>query len=310
MDKAKAEKNDSNRRRAIRVYEQVDLIFHKIDFNQEQLKNTGFNNILSTVVQSFDTAPSSSTTTPTSIEPLLPASHSQKNNTLNINISSTGISFTCNEKLMAADYLMIRVLLLSSMTVITTSCKVVYVKPSNPHEKNQYPYTIGARFIKLKPEDQKILDEHIKRKRSRRLIMKGVLAFFILIFIQVPDLFFELIVDLFSFIIEEFFELLHLFYELVEYGLDLLIEHIFHTGMRSTQTIVFYVQAILTIALSIPLFRKLLSFSENLFHSCQLYLYRKKASIFYSWEEKTLEYKVGLSGVGIVLTVFLGSFLT
>ena len=84
MDKAKAEKNDSNRRRAIRVYEQVDLIFHKIDFNQEQLKNTGFNNILSTVVQSFDTAPSSSTTTPTSIEPLLPASHSQKNNTLNI----------------------------------------------------------------------------------------------------------------------------------------------------------------------------------------------------------------------------------
>lgn len=307
MDKAKAEKNDSNRRRAFRVYEEVDLIFHKIDFNQEQLKNTGFNNILSTVVQSFDTTPSSST--PTLIEPLLPASHSQKNNTLNINISSTGISFTCNEKLMVADYLMIRVLLLSSMTVITTSCKVVYVKPSNPHEKNQYPYTIGARFIKLKSEDQKILDEHIKGKRSRRLMVKGVLAFFILIFIQVPELVVEQIVDLFSFIIEECIEVLHLFYELVEYGLDLLVEHTFHTDMRSTQTIVFYVQAILTIALSTPLFRKLFSFSKNLFHSCQLYLYRKKSSMFYSWDEKTLECKVGLGGVGIMLTVFLGLFL-
>jgi len=232
----------------------------------------------------------------------MPASYSQKNETLNINISSTGGSFTSKEKLVPGDYLMMRVLLLSSMIVITTCCKVVYIKPSNPFEKNQYPYTIGVRFIKLKQQDKALLDEYVKKKRARRLVMNGLLACFILVAIQVPDLIIELIADLFSFIIDECIEVLHLFYEMLEYGLDQIIEHVFYTDMQSTQTIVFYIQTILFIGLSFPLFRVISSFCKKLIYHWQLSLYRKKASLLYCWGEQSL-----LRKAGIMSLVFLSA---
>jgi len=305
MDKVNTENNNLNRRQAFRVYEQVDLVFHKIEFNQEQFNNTSFNKILNSTVQSFN-AETLSSTANTSVESFIPASYSQKNETLNINISSSGISFTSKEELDSGDYLMMRVLLLSSMIVITTCCKVVYIKPSNPYEKNQYPYTIGVRFIKLKQEDKDLLDKHVKKKRTRLLIMNALLVCFILVVIQVPDLIFELAADFFSFIFDGCIEVFHLFYEIIEYGLDQIIEHVFHTDMQNTQMIVFYIQTLVFISLSFPLFRVISSFCKKSFYHWQLFLYRKKSSLLYCWREQTLLGKVGVISLVILLTSFFG----
>jgi hypothetical protein len=203
---------------------------------------------------------------------------------------------------------MLRVLLLSSMIVVTTCCKVIYSKPSNPFEENQYPYTVGVRFIKLKAEDKVLLDKHISKKRTQNLIWYGLMALFALVFIQAPDVIFELLSDLFSFIIDECIEVFHLLYEMVEYGLDQLIEHTFHTDMQSTQTIVFYLQNIIIIALLFPVVRATISFAKKTWQQCLLSFYRKKASLLYCWSEQTLLYKIGIICLLIMLTsvVFLG----
>jgi len=308
MDKTENEKNKVNRRQAFRIYEQVDLVFHKIEFNQLELNNTNFNNILNSTVESFG-AETSLSSNNILAESSLPASCSQKNETLNINISSTGISFTSKEELVSGDYLMIRVLLLSSMIAVTTCCKVVYIKPSNPFEENQYPYTVGVRFIKLKAEDKALLDKHISKKRTQHLIVYGLMALFALVFIQVPDLIFELVVDLFSFIMDECVEIFHLLYEMVEYGLDLMIEHAFHTDMQKTQTIVFYLQNIIMIALLFPVIRAIILVTKNSLSQCQLLLYRKRASLFYCWGEQTLLHKIGIICLAVLLISFIILFL-
>lgn len=303
MNKNKNKKNKVNRRQAFRIYEQVDLVYHKIEFNQLELNNTNFNNILKSTVESFN-AETRLSSDHNPAESFLPASCSQKNETLNINISSTGISFTSKEALEPGDYLMIRVLLLSSLIVVTTCCKVVYIKPSNPFEENQYPHTIGVRFVRLKAEDKALLDKHVSKKRTQHMIVYGLMAFFALVFIQVPDLIIELVIDLFSFIMDEVVELLHLLYEVVEYGLDHIIEHIFHTDMQSTQTIVFYLQNIIMIVLLIPVIRAMVLFCKKTMRQSQLSFYRKKASLFYCWREQTVLYKLGI----ICLAVMLFSF--
>jgi len=308
MDKVKSEKNKSNRRQAFRIYEQVDLVFHKIEFEQEQLNNTNFNNILKSTVQNFDTETSESNIH-NSVESTLPVSLSHENETLNINISSTGISFTSKEMLVPGDYLMLRVLLLSSMIAITTCCKVVYIKPSNPFENNQYPYTIGARFINLKPEDNELLDRHIRKKRSRRLTMYALFACFILGVIQAPELIVELMVDLLSFLIDECIEIFYLFYEVVEYSLDQVIEYAFHTNRQNTQTIVFYIQGILFISLLYPLVRMIISSTKKAFKNSQLFLYRKNSSVLYCWGEQTLLRKLGAITLVFQLILFIVLFL-
>jgi hypothetical protein len=294
MSNEQTEKIKSNRRWAFRTYEQVDLVFYKLELNQEQICDTNFNDIFNSTVKPFgiDNTPPS---TEAAVEYQLPSSCSQQNETLNINISSTGISFTSKEGLVPGEYLMMRVLLLSSMIAITTCCKVVYSKPSNPYEKHQYPYTVGVKFVKLKRTDKDLLEKHIRKKRERLWILNALLSIFLLIFIQVPDLFFELATDLFSFVIDEFIEILHLLYEVIEYGLDHIIEHVFHTEIQTTQIIVFYPQNILMLCLSIPLFRWAVNFCKNQFKQCQLFLYRKKSSILYFWREKAVLYKTGIA---------------
>lgn len=294
MAKVPVKNNSSYRRRAFRVYEQVDLVYHKLGFNRDQLSNTDFNNILNNKIKSFN-RDNVSFFTETIVESQLPSSSSQQNETLNINISSSGVSFTSKEELVAGEYIMMRVLLLSSMIAITTCCKVVYSKVSNPYENNQYPFTVGVRFVKLKFSDKDLLDQHIRKKRRRIWTVNALMLGFLFIVIQVPDLFFELCADLFSFVIDELIEVLHLLYELIEFGLDIIVENVFHTEIQTTQTLVFYLQNLLLIGLSVPLIRVIILFCKNQFKQWQLFLYRKKSSIVYFWGEQTVLYKAVIS---------------
>ncbi len=300
-------KNNLNRRRAFRINEQVDLFFHKIEFDQETEEKLDFNNVMDNVVQTLATNnPPSSTSS--SFEQLLPDSQSKENDTLNVNISSSGISFTSKEKLMPGDYLIIRVLLLSSMTLIMTCSKVVYVKSSNPFEKNQYPNLVGAHFVNLKLEDKELINRHVNKKRNHLFILNGFFASIVMIVLVIPDLVFSLLIDLCVFLFDSFLGIIHLTYEFIEYGLDHLIENIFHTELHDTQIICFYILVFFGLIALYLLLCKIPSIYKNCYHRFRLFFYRKKSSFLYRWKEQTLLYKIGLISFGIIAILCYGLF--
>lgn len=294
------ENKNLNRRRAFRIYEQVNLLFHKIDSVDKNISSSSITYQLS---QSLATDNSDSAQ-------LLPDSHSQENDSLNVNISSSGISFTCKEDLIAGDYLIVRLLLLSSMTVIISCCKVVYIKPSNPFEKNRYPYQVGAQFINLKTVERELLHKHINKKKIQQLLVNGLITSFILAALLMPDMAVEFFLGICSFLIDELIEIVHVIYEIIEYGLDHLIENTFHTDLQATQTINFYTQIILAFAISYPLVRITYSTSKNILFCSHVFYCRKKASFFFYWGELSLLYKIGIiSSIILVITSYLLFFI-
>jgi len=295
VDINETDKKNLNRRRAFRIYEQVNIFYQKIDSWSENDGKNNFNDLIN------HAEPSKDSNTTTSFEQSLPDSESKENDSLNVNISSTGISFTSKEEMAAGDYLMVRVFLLSTMTVIMTCFKVVYCKPSNPYEKNLYPYLLGGEFVNLKPEDQEILQRHIKTKKNRRLFSNIFLSIVAMVFITMPEEILEIFLDLSSAFIDQFVEIIHVMYELFEYSLDLLIEHSFHTGFQATQTIVFYIQLVFAFVLAYAIIRRIPAVCMYMLHGCSTFCYRKKSSILYRWNEHTLLYKIGFISLVILM---------
>ncbi|WP_157204105.1 PilZ domain-containing protein [Methylomonas methanica] len=121
---AKVNGEKLNRRVAFRIYEQANLFYRKIDRDRHMQAPENFDALLSNSDLSDAAAPDA-----------LPDSQSRENDTLNVNISASGIAFTSKDSLQAGDYLMLRILLLSSMTAIMTCCKVVYCQTQQPLRK-------------------------------------------------------------------------------------------------------------------------------------------------------------------------------
>jgi len=307
MDIDKANTNNSNRRSAFRIYEQVNLFYHKIEYSQNSKAIFDFNNITDNVTQSLDKSPLISHAS-TSPEEFLPESHSQENDTLNVNISASGISFTCKEELMPGDYLVIRLLLLSSMTVITAYCKVVHFKLSNPFEINQYPYLVGAHFVNLKSDDKELLNRHINKRRTRHFIADGLFVSLILTILAIPDVIFDLLVQLTSFLLENFIGTIHLLYEFIEFSLDHLVEQVFHTALHETELIAFYIQVVLGLVGLYILLRIITSAYKKSARCCRVFFHRKKLSILYYWGEQSLLYKFGIISTGIITILCYGLF--
>jgi len=86
-------------------------------------------------------------------------------------------------------------------------------------------------------------------------IKKGLAAIGILALIWFPDVVWELFFELIHTVLEWVMEALHLIFEAVETALDFLIEHLFETGLRATQLIVFYIIVALMFILVYGLFR-------------------------------------------------------
>jgi Tfp pilus assembly protein PilZ len=173
-------KSSSNRRRASRVYERVDLFYQKITAPSDYSNPSQHQSDAASFTQYK--------------EGYLPQSSCQEHETLNVNISSTGISYTCQEEFNPGDHILLRVLLLSNMTVISVSCEVVYCKPSNPFENDRYPFVVGVRFVNIRAEDTKLLEQHIRRKKARRYPLQALLVLLMVVAIEMPDLILELLV--------------------------------------------------------------------------------------------------------------------
>ncbi len=99
MDTSNDNKN-LNRRRAFRIYDQINLLYHKIESINESLDNKSPSSITEHIGCSLSQ-------TETESKKSLPVSYSQENDTLNVNISANGISFTCKEELLVGDHLVI-----------------------------------------------------------------------------------------------------------------------------------------------------------------------------------------------------------
>lgn len=286
---ASINRNVSNRRRALRIYEHVDLFYQKIaspvDYSSASQHQRD--------VASFEQDK----------EGYLPKSSSQENETLNANISTTGISYTCQEQLGPGDHILLRILILSSMTVMIVSCEVVYCKPSNPFENDRYPFLIGARFINIRKADTDLLEQHIQRKKIQRYPFQVLLAILMIATIETPDVILEFLVGMSEVIVEFTIESLFILFEIVSMYLDHIVEAIFHTKIHDTQLISFYVMWFSGIVTAFLLSKKILVFCKNLMYEWQVFVHRKKASVKYYWNEKTLMHKAGI--VGVSLTVFL-----
>lgn len=93
---------------------------------------------------------------------------------------------------------------------------------------------------------------------------------------------FDLLFDLFHHLFEIFFELCHLLIEVIESSLDHLIEHLFHTDLHTTQTIVFYMMLIPGIYIGYLLLRVLIFFSRRCVNSLlNAYTHYKTRTVFF-----------------------------
>ncbi len=276
--------NKINRRIAARIYEQSNLFYRKIDrkqFGESQ--------------PSFDTLLDNDESTPADAS--LPASQSQENDTLNVNISATGIAFTSKEQLKPGDHLLLRILLLSNMTVIMCSCRVIYCKPSNPYETGHYPYLIGAEFINMTAEDSQLLHNHVSRKTKQRLTLIGSLLTLTTAILLNPLDTLHLVIALGHHLVEILGHAAYLIFEYLELWLDHVIEHAFHTDLHTTQVIVFYIllscclTALYFIGRTLPAAYLRLANHQRRFWS------RKRASMLYYWSEQSTANKLKIVGI-------------
>ncbi len=296
-----------NRRQALRIFEQADIFYHKIDTQAESAAKVNFNSIADAATALPITENDG---LPRSIEQQLPNSHSQEKETLNVNISASGIAFICKEKLQPGDYLMVRVLLLSSMTTITTCGQVIYCKANPPFADDKFPYLVGVQFINLQQEDKQLLEQYVNKRKTRQLIFNILLACLTIATIMMPDLVLELLLDLISFLFETFIEALHLTNDIIEYSIDYALEAIMHTEVHNIEITTFYIELFVGLALLYPLSRKTFTTLKNLIYRSRLFYFRKKASLQYYWYEQSLWHKAGLiTGIITLLTIYVLFFI-
>lgn len=282
---AKPEQYEPNRRRAFRIYEQASLYYQKI-----QQRDWEISTALIAPIQ----------------EQALPNSRSQENATLKVNISESGIAFTCIESLQAGDYLTLRLLLLPRMTEIISSCKVVYCSASNPFETDRHPYTIGATFINLTKTEQELLHQHIERRRKQQWLINSFLAALVAFVVIAPEQAWDLLLSFGHHLLETTLHLLHLGFEYLEMSLDHVVEHTFHTGVHETQIIVFYL--IVSFALPMLYFmgRRLCRACVRWYQAFLLYSWRKFSSCLYFWDNQTPQDK--FRWISISVLVLTGYF--
>jgi len=282
-----AVENAYNRRRSFRIYDDVDIFYQRLQPSQSE--NTK---------EHSDSA-------------LIPESSGSENPTLNVNISASGLSFTCQENLQAGELIRVRVLLLSTMTLVTCCCRVVYCKPSNPYEDKRYPYTLGAEFVNLRPQDKALLDRHIQKKRKWQWFKWGAFLTALLTLIYMPDVIMELFLEQIQLLFDIGAEVIYMFDEVINYWISYGVSFIFPQSPQTVQTIGFYLQ----LALYLMLFgwfgfKWLPTAAQNTLFRLRRYVSRKKASLGYYWRHLSWPKKAGLvtaffSGISLYFLFFI-----
>jgi len=111
---------------------------------------------------------------------------------------------------------------------------------------------------------------------------------------MMPELIFDELLNLGSYVIEAVIEIVPVGYDLLEYNLNKVVQFLFHTDWQNTHKISFYMIIAIGTGLLFPSIRMIISTSKKLFYRFRRFYCRKKASICYYWQEQTLLYKSGL----------------
>lgn len=299
MDKVNMVKN-KNRRSFFRIYEEANLFYQKIDEQQVAEAQPIFDNISNNSLLSTDLkGRAQKLVAPGSDKNQLAGFDFKGNDTRNVNISASGIAFTCEDALEEGDYLAMKILLpASSIKDIVTCAKVVYCK-NNLESDNQYPYFVGAHFVNMKNEDRELLLKHVDKKRLQQTWINGLILAVVIAVIAAPGAIFGLLLELIHFLLELFLEFAHLGFEFIESNLDHLIEHLFETDLHQTQVIVFYIIFAVVVYGLYRLWRVLPPFCRRFKKNQIAYWSRKQASLFYYWREQSLFNKIKLAVIGI-----------
>lgn len=292
--------NKFNRRAALRIYEQANLFYQTIAPEELGKLPQGFEGILYNNGQSPKKGGLTAAVEAARINSALPYSQSQENDTLNVNISSTGIAFTCKDKLKIGDYLIVRVLLLSNMTLIMTCCKVIYCKPSNPYENNQYPFVTGVEFVNLTASDRDLLKNHVRKKRKQQLLLTGMITSIFVLILAMPEEIFGLVFELSDDLLDLIVNIIYIAFDYISLGLDYSIKYFFQISPHGRQVVEFYIMTLIQLATLIAFLRFTVSTCMRLGENLVAFLRRKKASILYYWCRQTLFNKIKISGIGLL----------
>lgn len=307
MNKANTPK--LNRRHAYRISNSANLFFYKLD--PAQISPAKMDTLLALPAYAQPIAPSlpSALAKPTSIDIRLPASETQENDTLNVNLSTSGVAFTSKVPLQAGDYLIARMQLLTGTASIMAACQVVFCKPSNPYENNRYPYLIGSRFVNISTDDQVLLERYIERRRIQQYAVNGLILLLALVCLAAPDVVLDILLALGHHLLETSLHLLHLLFEYLELGLDHVVEHTFHTGLHQTQIIVFYTLMSFGLAALYLLWRIVPPACMRQLNTFRTYCLRKKSSLLYYWGQQSLQTKIAIVTAGTISTACYVFFL-
>lgn len=92
----------------------------------------------------------------------------EQKNTRNVNLSASGLAFSCEEALAAGDYLELRILLISCRLVIVTDCRVVdcVVQAS---DDSRYSYLVRVDYVNMKDEERDLLVKHVIKRQMQQL---------------------------------------------------------------------------------------------------------------------------------------------
>lgn len=114
-----------------------------------------------------------------------------------------------------------------------------------------------------------------------------------------PDVIFGLLLELVHLMIE----LAHLLFELFESALDHMVEHLFHTGTRETQIIVFYLMVTMGLAGFYFLWRKIKQSFCALKNSAQTAFFHNKNRFLCYWAESAHNKFKLIAGFNVALTI-------
>lgn len=292
----------SNRRLDFRIYEQVNLFYRKIDPRRLNAAQPQFDTLFNDYSLNHDLAPGALGIENPVVDKSLPGSQSRENDTLNVNLSRRGIAFTCKEQLKAGDYLMIRLFFLSGMAVVMTCCKVVYCKPSNPYETDQYPYLVGAQFVNLMAEDSALLNSVIAKRKKYQVFGYGLILSFLTALLLMPEETCGLIIELIGHLTDAVLDLWFLASDYLGLGLKRSIPYLFHTSPRVTDIAGFYVQQGIEFVVTLCLVRLGWLAIKRFSQKSAAFLARKKASMLYYWGEKSWvdKFKVISLGTAVI----------
>jgi len=182
-----------DRRRFFRIDDEVNLTYKKVNINEMSEQNNVLDDVLNncSIASAMDALNQESSLVLRRLQKsdsdiadflklmddkidliarsvLLRETDFSKQNTREVNISASGLAFASKEGLYAGDYLEVKMLLTSSMSIVVAYGKVVYCKMVDENN-NDFPYLIGLDFMNMKEQDRELLIKHVVKRQMQQI---------------------------------------------------------------------------------------------------------------------------------------------